>query len=359
MRPRGRGNPAAAVSVSRGVSHLRPPSPGTPRPVSPAPTRLAVFRRTELAHVVAPAVIAVIAVVVLVAGCSVGSNGTPGASGRPSPSATLGRPLSVPELKLRLVDELGPRWYCDPDFYPLARGDELSMMRQRWPETVADGATLAVILAHENLPPDPATLTDDQKLRAYRLWKALRSIPFDPIGTDRYRFDYLAQPKGGAAEGTRTTGTIDASGRITVEQQAPAPEPNCPICLARGTRIDAPAGAIPVEDLAIGDRVWTLDPDGRRIEGAVIALGSTPAPAGHEVVRLELADGRSVTASPGHPLADGRRLGALSLGDLVDGSVVVGATRLPYGSAETFDLVVSGPTGVYLSDGIPLASTLR
>jgi hypothetical protein len=30
-----------------------------------------------------------------------------------------------------------------------------------------------------------------------------------------------------------------------------------------------------------------------------------------------------------------------------------------YDGARTFDLVVSGPTGIYLVDGIPMGSTLR
>jgi hypothetical protein len=105
--------------------------------------------------------------------------------------------------------------------------------------------------------------------------------------------------------------------------------------------------------------VWTLDAAGRRIAGTVIALGSTPAPAGHEVIGLRLEDGRSVAASPGHPLADGRRLGDLGVGDFVDGSRVVTADLVPYSGVETFDLVASGPTGAYLAGGIPLGSTIR
>jgi len=207
---------------------------------------------------------------------------------------------------------------------------------------------------------DPAgDFTDDQKLEVYRTWKVLNAIALDPVGNDRYRFDYLAQPPEGVAEGTRTSGTITATGEITVEQQATAGEPICPICLARGTLIDAPDGRVPVETLRIGDPVWTLDADGVRARGKVNALGSMTAPAGHRVVRLVLADGRTVTASPGHPLADGRRLGDLRTGDVVDGSRVVSADLIAYDDARTYDIAVSGPTGTYLVDGVPLGSTLR
>jgi hypothetical protein len=72
-----------------------------------------------------------------------------------------------------------------------------------------------------------------------------------------------------------------------------------------------------------------------------------------------LADGRELFASPGHPLADGRALGAVTTGDQVDGATVVSATRVPYGYGRTFDLLPAGPTGTYWADGIALGSTLR
>jgi hypothetical protein len=267
--------------------------------------------------------------------------------------------MSPAQLRLALLDHLGPRWYCDPDEYPIAVSDEMTRMRERWNDLVADKESFAAIVAHEGLPADPTQLDDAQRLAVYRLWKVLNSIQLDPIGNDRYRFDYLAQPVAGATEGTRTAGTIDDHGTLTVEQRAAAGEPPCPICLSIGTPIDTPNGPIPVERLRLGDPVWTLDAHGRRIAGTVIALGSTPAPAGHQVVHLALDDGRTVTASPGHPLADGRVLGELRVGDVVDGSRVVAADLIPYTGAETFDLVTSGPTGRYLAGGIPLGSTIR
>jgi hypothetical protein len=211
----------------------------------------------------------------------------------------------------------------------------------------------------EQLGIDPeADHTNAQKLAIYRGWKVARAIQLEPIGNDRYRFDYLAQPVAGAMNGTRTAGVVDGRGTITVEQEGPGEEPLCPICLDRATEIDTPSGPVPVDRLLLGDRVWTLDAGGRRVEGTVIALASVPAPAGHHVIRVALADGRSVTASPGHPLADGRTLGELSVGDIVDGSVIVDLEAIQYEGNETFDLVVSGETGLYLAGGIALASTI-
>ena len=186
----------------------------------------------------------------------------------------------------------------------------------------------------------------------------MNAIALDPAGDGAYRFDYLAEPKEGATEGSRINGTISPTGTISIEHQTPEGKPNCPICLARGSRIEAPGGSAAVEALRIGDPVWTVDGAGSRVVGTVLALGSTRAPAGHRVIHLVLADGRSVTASPGHPLADGRLLGDLRPGDVVDGSQVARADLVPYAGEATFDIVVSGATGTYFIDGIALGSTL-
>jgi hypothetical protein len=299
----------------------------------------------------------------ILAACSAGgSPGTsPGPSGGPGPSVLpgpSGGPFNAGELRLLLIDQLGPRWYCDPDEYPIAHGTEQERAIERFAEMQAEGQLFTAVA--ERLGIDPTGPFDDaKKLAVYHLWKVALSIPLDPIGNGRYRFDYLSQPIGGASEGLRTAGIIDETGAITVEQRAAAGEPVCPICLARGTLIDTPDGPVAVEELRLGDPIWTMDGRGRRVAGTVIALGSTPAPAGHEVIRLELADARVVTASPGHPLADGRQLATVRVGDLVDGSAVIASTRIPYAGDATFDLVASGPTGTYFAGGIPLGTTLR
>ncbi|MEO8207414.1 MAG: Hint domain-containing protein, partial [Chloroflexota bacterium] len=264
----------------------------------------------------------------------------------------------VPDLKLVIVRSFGALWYCDPDYYPVARADEIDSARERWPDVVADSeAFVALASAFGLLPTDP--FSDEQKLDIYRSWKVLNAIALETAGNGTWRFDYLAEPAGAATDGTRTSGTISISGAISIAEQVAASAPLCPICLARGTIIETPSGGLPVEGLSLGDAVWTLDAAGRRVEGLVIALASTSAPLSHRVVHLVLADGRTVTASPGHPLADGRRLGTLGLGDVVSGSLVTVADLGPYGAGRTYDIVVSGPTGTYLVDGIAMGSTLR
>jgi hypothetical protein len=289
---------------------------------------------------------------IVVAGCS-----ATGPSSPPPPSPSPRAALTIAELRFGLIDELGPLWYCDRDFYPVAHDDEAALAIQRFGEVQADREAFAAILAHLGLGVDTA-FTADQKLAIYRAWKELNAIVLDPVGDGSYRFDYLNMPAPGASDGRRTTGTIDSGGSIAIEQQQPAGAPNCPICLARGTRIATPDGDVAIEDIRVGMRVWSIDEAGRRIVETVVRIGQTPVPDSHEVVRLVLDDGRVVRASPGHPLADGRRLGMIRAGDRVAGATVVSANLERYEGGFTFDLLPTGPTGVYIADGVPLGSTL-
>jgi hypothetical protein len=295
--------------------------------------------------------LAIAAVAALAGGCSVigGTGGTP--------SPTTGPTLTTAELRYRLIESFGPAWFCDPDFYPVARFDEQQRAIERFGEMQADSDAFDAILAHLGIQPG-ADVTDQQKLDIYRAWKQLNAIVLDPAGADRYRFDYLNIPVPGANDGRRTTGTIDAQGTITIEQQAPAGEPPCPICLARGTRIATPNGDVAVEDVRVGLRVWSFDVAGRRVVASVIRTGRTPVPDSHEVVRLVLDDGRVLRASPGHPLPDGRPLESIRARDIVDAAIVTSATLEPYDGGFTHDLLTDSPTGGYIADDIPLRSTL-
>ena len=70
----------------------------------------------------------VLALALIVAAC-----GSPFATPTPTP-----QPLTVPQLKYRVIDELGRPIFCDPDFYPVARADEGDLARQRLPELQKD-----------------------------------------------------------------------------------------------------------------------------------------------------------------------------------------------------------------------------
>jgi hypothetical protein len=171
----------------------------------------------------------------------------------------------------------------------------------------------------------------------------------------RYRFDYIA----GRPSPEHVVGTIDVHGAISLESHDPTPFPGrggCPICLAAADRIATPNGDVPVTELRPGMLVWTIDA-GRRVAAPILVVGHTPAPFGHRVIRLILADGRSVVASPGHPTGDGRRIGELKPGDVLDGSHVTTTAVMRY-TGDTWDLLPLSSTGQYWADGVLLASTL-
>jgi hypothetical protein len=79
----------------------------------------------------------------------------------------------------------------------------------------------------------------------------------------------------------------------------------------------------------------------------------------HRVVRLALGHGAVLEISPGHPTADGRRLGDLRAGDTLDGVVVESAELVSYAHPFTYDVLPASATGIYFTAGVPMGSTLR
>jgi hypothetical protein len=274
-----------------------------------------------------------------------------GGSATPTPTP---QPLTVPQVKYRVIDEVGKPWFCDRDFYPIARQDEREIAQQRFPELQRDTETFPVIVARLKLAPP---YTADQQLAIYREWKTLEALPLGSVGPGAWGFEYLAQRPNNAGE--QVFGRAFADGKVVVLTRAAAGPPPCPICLALGTRIATPHGDVAVEELWAGDLVWTIDERGERVAAPLVTVGSTSVGPAHEVVRLALDDDRVVFASPGHPTADGRRVGDLTSGDELDGARVVSAERVRYVGGATYDILPAGATGAYWANGMLLGSTLR
>src|SRR2546426_7640593 len=70
----------------------------------------------------------------------------------PTPSPAPGG-LTQAQLKYRIVDDIGRPLFCDPDFYPVARGDEQQRAHERLPEIQKDAPTFAAILSHLAIAP--------------------------------------------------------------------------------------------------------------------------------------------------------------------------------------------------------------
>ena len=288
--------------------------------------------------------VAVGVVIVALACGSVGSGG-----------GSVGSPLTINQLKFKVMDSVGVPVFCDPDFYPIARlGGEEANADKYYPQIKADAELYAAIVAHEHLPsgdPDEA-----QKLTLYRAFKRLRVLVLTK-SDDSYKFEIRVQAQS-ANRVELVDGSVRVDGAITITSRTSSAMPPCPICLAASTLIATPHGNVRVTDLTQGSIVWTASGDGSRIAAPVVQVGSVPVPSSHVMVHLRLADGRELLASPGHRTADGRPLGRLLLGDAIDGSMVTLWELVPYAGGRTYDLLPAGPTGQYWANGILLSSTL-
>jgi hypothetical protein len=273
----------------------------------------------------------------------------------PTPIPTLpSSSLSPTELKYRVLDEFPDFFFCDPDFYPIARDDEMSLAQRRFPELQTNPEEFQAILSRNGLS-GTTTFTDDQKLLIYREHKKLAAIYFQLVG-ESYQFQIQTGAEG--QQGSLITGTIDGNGSIEIVQQDQT-FPSCPICLTAGTLIDTPRGFIAVEDLRLGDSVWTLDRSGERVSATILRTSRVPVPENHQVVHVVLNNGRELWASPGHPTVDGQALGDLEVGELLDGARVITIERLSYKGVATYDILPSGDTGFYWANGILVGSTLK
>lgn len=275
--------------------------------------------------------------------------------GATGPTLTPAPPLFVPtELKYRVLEEFPDFFFCDPDYYPIAREDEMVLAQQRFPELQANQDEFQAILSHLGLT-GITTFTDDQKLAIYREHKKLNAIYFETSG-DQYKFQIQTGVEG--QQGTIITATIDPSGSIDVLERQEG-FPSCPICLATGTLIDTPRGAVRVEELRVGDQVWTANEAGERVKGVILQVGSVRVPNDHHIIHVTLNDGREVWASAGHPTADGRIFDDLNLGDSLDGGLIARLEQVSYNETHTFDILPSGGTGFYWADGVLIGSTLH
>jgi hypothetical protein len=278
---------------------------------------------------------------------------TPITQGSPTAIPTLPSGVSTTELKYRLLEEFPDFFFCDPDYYPIAREDESILAEQRFPEIQANQEEYRSILMHFGLT-GLATASAEQKLMIYRQHKILNAIFFELAG-DKYRFQIQTGMEG--QQGTLITGTISGNGTIDVLQRDQS-FPSCPICLVAGTLIDTPRGAVRVENLEVGDPVWTMNEAGERVSTDLLKTASVRVPARHQVIHLILQDGRELWASPRHPTADGRILGDLHIRDMLDGSQIIWLEYLHYDQAFTFDILPSGATGFYWANEVLLGSTL-
>jgi len=157
----------------------------------------------------------------------VASNGTPLPAASPVPATlipTLPAGLSPSVLKFHVLAAYPDFFYCDPDLYPVARGDEAAQAEQQFPALQANVEEFQAILQNNNLAGQTAFNTD-QKLLVYRAHKKLAALRFT-LTSGQYQFQL--QTKDAAGKGLLITGLIDGQGAISAQQSQPAVV-TCPI----------------------------------------------------------------------------------------------------------------------------------
>jgi hypothetical protein len=260
---------------------------------------------------------------------------------------------SQPQLEYRLFSHFDNVFWCDPDLYPVARpGQEEKNAVEQFPVIMANEIEFPAILEHLGMP-DKVEYSDEEKLQLYREHKKLTFAVQMTASGEAYNFILRV----GEGQGESIEGTITKSGDIKVVKREPSFN-TCPICLAEGTIINTPEGPVPVEELRNGMAVWTLDDSGKRVVAVVVETAVAPVPSSFQVVNILLDDGRTVTASAGHPSAEGRALGDYRPGDILDGGLVIAVEVAVYYGNATYDLLPSGTTGFYWANGVLLGSTL-
>lgn len=289
-----------------------------------------------------------IVLVILLSGCKAQSSLTT------SSTSILPATYSQYQLEYRLFVKYPNIFWRDPDYYPVAReGQEQQNSVDQFLTIKSNQAEFSAILTQLNLP-NKTDYTDNEKLLIYREHKKLTYAVQMTAANGGYNFDLRV----GEGQGTRIQGTIITSGEIQ-ETSRETSFNTCPICLVKGTLIDTPQGRIPVEQLSKGMIVWTTDDSGNRIAKEIVETTSTIVPSSFKVIKIELNDGRTITASPGHPTAEGRAIADYQLGNELDGAQIVTMDYITYENSMTYDILPDGPTGFYWANGILLGSTLK
>ncbi len=138
----------------------------------------------------------------------------------------------------------------------------------------------------------------------------------------------------------------------------------CPTdsCFAAGTRVETPDGPRPIEQLAVGDAVWAVDPQtGERFRTAVVAI----ARARREVGALSVG-GRRLRLTSDHPLYCPERAVFAPAGQWLLGARTTLAVVEPEGLAvrsvdeaavfdglaDVFDITVAHPLHTLIAEGV-------
>lgn len=120
-------------------------------------------------------------------------------------------------------------------------------------------------------------------------------------------------------------------------------------CFHPNTMVETPDGARRIDELRLGDPVWTRAANGDRVRATVVEHVRRHVGPAWRFLQIH-APGGTILVSPTHLLADGEPVGARVAGPYVLSGDV--------GTEYTVDIRVSGSTGIYFVCGVAFRSTL-
>jgi hypothetical protein len=128
------------------------------------------------------------------------------------------------------------------------------------------------------------------------------------------------------------------------------------VCASGDTPIATSDGERPIASIRPGDMVYSADDGALRLV-PVVEVART-AVFHHRVIALRLSNGSELRMSAGHPLADGRHMGSLKAGDVLEGAIVLERGELPYDEPYTYDILPRSDSHAYVAAGVLVGTTL-
>jgi peptidoglycan hydrolase-like protein with peptidoglycan-binding domain len=120
-------------------------------------------------------------------------------------------------LRYKVLHLFSNIFYCDPDYFPIVRGDEKEFAKLHFSQIQANADTYALIVHELNIDVRQ-TLTDEHKLSIYKEYKKISSFTLELNSKGSYNF---AIRTGADQSAVLHEGTITASGVITIIKETP------------------------------------------------------------------------------------------------------------------------------------------
>ena len=148
------------------------------------------------------------------------------------------------------------------------------------------------------------------------------------------------------------------------------PRNNCR-CMPNTIRILTSQGEKQIDNIQIGDSVYTFNNNDGKILAPIIQVNKIPVHCGYTMIKITLENGKSIQASLNHPIPIERNYASSSgnqyevllfsdikKGDHIGNSIVVSIEFVNYNGGFTYDILPAGESGYYWADGVLVGSTL-